>query len=119
MTKEKWQNIIGMVDDKFGIDDKKSEEEEIGQDAKGKAVFEQQEIIEFDGPLGKTRLEFITRPIVLDKKTNFSRRIGSGVEVKYTFSDSETSTKFKAFKWNKDSENWDGIDAKAFDSPAE
>lgn len=119
MTKEKWQNIIGMVDDKFGINDKRAEEEEIGQDAKGEAVFEQQEIIEFDGPLGKMKLEFTTRPIVLDKKTNFSRRIGSGVEVKYIFSDSETSTKFKAFKRDKESENWDEIDAGAFDSPTE
>ncbi|MCK4745064.1 hypothetical protein KAS41_03305 [Candidatus Parcubacteria bacterium] len=115
MTREKWQNIIGMIDDKFGIGDKRTEEEEIGQDAKGEVVFEIKDIVEFEGPLGKMRLELIIRPIVLDKKTNFSRRIGSGVEVKYIFSDSETSTKFRAFKWNRELESWDEIDAGMFE----
>lgn len=115
MTKEKWQNTIGMIDDKFGIDDKRSEKEEIGQDANGDDVFEKTEIVEFNGPLGKMKLEFLSRPIVLDKKTSFSRRIGSRVDVKYIFSDSETSTKFRAFKWNKELEVWDEIDGSIFD----
>lgn len=119
MTKEKWQNTIGKIDDNFGIKDKRTEEEEIGQDAKGEAVFEKREIVEFDGPLGKMKLELVSRPIVLDKKTSFSRRIGSGVDVKYVFSDSETSTKFKAFKWNKESKDWDEIDGSIFDKSAE
>ena len=119
MTKEKWQNIIGMIDDKFGIDDNRTEEEEIGQDANGDAVFQIEDIVEFEGPLGKMRLELTTRPIVLDKKTSFSRRIGSGVEVKYIFSDSEASTKFKAFKWNKESKDWNEIDGSIFDKSAE
>ena len=86
MTEEKWQNTIGLVADKFGIDDKREEEEEIGQDAEGGAVFEKRKIVEFNGPLGQMKLELISRPIVLEKKTNFSRRIGSHVDIKYIFS---------------------------------
>ncbi|MCK5460063.1 hypothetical protein KAI52_03030 [Candidatus Parcubacteria bacterium] len=119
MTKEKWQNIIGMIDDKFSIDDKKTEKEEIGQDVGGDTVFEIKDTVEFKCPLGKMKLELVIRPIVLDKKTNFSRRIGSGVEVKYIFSDSETSTKFRAFKWSEESENWDEIDGSIFDKSTE
>ena len=45
------------------------------------------EFIEFDGPLGKMRLEFITKPKVLDKKTLYSGRIGSDVKVDYVYSE--------------------------------
>ena len=114
MYYDKWQNIIAMVEEKFGILDNREEQEKIGKDNNGKDVFEKNEIIEFDGPLGKIKLELITRPIVLEKKTNFSRRIGGDVGVQYVYSDSEEISKFKAFKWDNDQNDWTEISADMF-----
>ena len=114
MYYDKWQDIIAMVEEKFGIIDKKEDSEEIGKDINGNDVFGKSEIIEFDGPLGKMKLELITRPIVLEKKTSFSRRIGGDVGVEYIYSDSEEVSKFKAYKWSDEQSDWLEIDKNMF-----
>ncbi|NCF75412.1 MAG: hypothetical protein GWO87_02925 [Xanthomonadaceae bacterium] len=114
MHYDKWQNIIAMIEEKFGILDKKEEQEEIGKDVNGKDVFEKKEKIEFNGPLGKMKLELITRPIVLEKKTNFSRRIGGDVGIEYIYSDSEESSRFKAYQWSKEQNDWLEINSDMF-----
>ena len=116
MYYDKWQDIIAMVEEKFGIIDKSEASEEIGKDINSKDVFEKNEIVVFEGPLGKIKLELITRPIVLEKKTNFSRRIGGDVGVEYIYSDSEKVSKFKAFKWSDDQNDWTEISADMFTS---
>lgn len=108
MTEEKWGNIIGNIKDNFTVEDEGSShlDEEGGVDI---------EYIVFHGPLGKMRLEFIVKPIVLDKKTTYSRRIGSEIKVDYVYSDTEKSYKMMAYKWDGDEENWVEMDARAFD----
>ncbi len=114
MHREKWLDIIGLIKDKFEIIDERKEKEEIGEDVNGKTVMGRREIIEFNGPLGKMKLELTTRPIVVEKKTNYSRRIGSETDVKYIFSDSEETSKFIAYKWNKNSDDWMEISGDMF-----
>jgi len=91
MTEEKWVDIIAKVKDNFEFLDHRTEDlpEEMGQGTV--------EIIEFIGPLGKMRLERTTQPLVIDKKTIGSRRIGSDTKVEYIYSDTEKVHKFKAF----------------------
>lgn len=74
------------------------------------------DFIIFKGPLGMMKLEFITKPAILDKKTTYSRRIGSETKVDYIYSDTEKSSKFIAYKWNEDQEAWVEIDSKSFSS---
>ncbi len=107
MTKEKWDNIRGSICDNFKVDDKGKEhiDDEGGVDI---------EYIVFDGPMGKIRLEFITKPVVLDKKTTYSKRIGSETKVDYVYSQDEKSSKLMAYKWNKKKEDWAEINAKSF-----
>lgn len=104
MTKEKWLDIKSLVDENFGIADQ-------GQGA----LPEEQgpgelEYIEFKGPMGKMRLEFITRPLVLDKKTQYSRRIGSETKVEYVYSETEKTYTFNAYKWDEATGEWEEID---------
>lgn len=115
MQLEKWMDIKGLIKDKFEVIDEREEIEEIGEDVSGNEAFEKKEIIEFIGPLGKMKLELITRPIVVEKKTNFSRRIGGDVGVKYIYSDSEKTTKFQAFKWDESEDNWVVAEAGMFE----
>lgn len=107
MTPEKWQNILGNIKDKFEIEEEKEEhlEEQGGMDV---------ESVVFNSPLGKVKLEFISKPVVLDKKTNYSRRIGSDVAVEYVYSEEEKTHSMNAYKWDDSGEDWVKIDPASF-----
>jgi len=102
MTLEKWQEIKDIVQEKFEIIDS------------GTNDFENRpgtvEFIEFSGPLGKMRLEWTDQPLLLDKKTHGSKRIGSETKVEYVYSETERVNKFKAFKWDENILRWDEIE---------
>ncbi len=115
MRREKWNDVVGLIKDKFDVLDDRIDKEEIGGDVNGDSAFEKKEIIEFEGPLGKMKIELITRPIVVEKKTNFSRRIGSDVAVTYIYSDTEETTKFQVYKWSEGDDDWVGVEAEMFE----
>lgn len=106
MTKEKWQDILANIKDKFEVEDKGSEhlDDEGGVDI---------EYIVFQGPVGKMRLEYVTKPVVLDRKTTYSKRIGSETKVDYIYSETEKSERMTAYKWDEDDEEWVEMDAGA------
>ncbi|MDP3900289.1 MAG: hypothetical protein Q8Q23_04375 [bacterium] len=106
MQLEKWQQIVGMVKDQFGVDE---EGEGTVEDVPNSKI----DFIIFQGPLGKMRLEYITKPILLDKKTIGSRRIGSETAVDYIYSEDEFSNTFKAYKLDEDSGKWAEMEAEA------
>lgn len=107
MNTEKWKDLLGNIKDNFPVEDEGSEhlEEEGGVDI---------EYIIFQGPLGKTRLEYITKPVIIDKKTIYSRRIGSETKVDYIYSKDEKSHKLVVYTWND--EDWVEIDGSMFDN---
>ncbi len=108
MSPEKWKDIIGNIKDNFKVEDEGSTrlDEEGGVDI---------EYIEFEGPLGKMRLEFVVKPVILDKKTTYSRRIGSETAVDYVYSKDEESYKLIAYKWDEDRNDWMEVEAGMFD----
>lgn len=107
MKPEKWENLIGDIKDKFEIEehDKKHLDEQGGTDI---------EFIIFKSPLGRMKLEFITKPVVLDKKTNYSQRIGSQVDVEYIYSEDEKTNRLVAYKWDEIQNEWVEINADNF-----
>jgi len=109
MTPEKWKKIIGNVKDNFKVDDEGTThmDEEGGIDI---------EYVEFKGPLGRMRLEYVIRPVVLDKKTTYSKRIGSETAVEYVYSEDEKSHSLIAYKWDEGKDEWTEIDGSAFDA---
>jgi len=109
MSPEKWENTINNIKDNFEVEEhgKRYEDEMGGTDI---------EFIIFKGPLGRMKLEFISKPVVLDKKTTYSRRIGADTKVDYVYSEDEKSYKLKAHKWDEGSGEWMEMDAKAFDN---
>ncbi|MEA2113576.1 MAG: hypothetical protein U9P63_02900 [Patescibacteria group bacterium] len=108
MTSEKWENLVGNIKDDFKVEEHKSEhfDEHGGTDI---------ESIIFKSPLGRTKLEFITKPVVLDKKTIYSRRIGSGSAEEYIYSKDEKSHKMTASKWDENENEWVEINADNFE----
>ncbi len=100
MTQERWQEIVGMIKDNFGI--LKQEVSDLPEEDGGGEV----EIIEFKGPLGLMRLEYTSRPLVLGKKTFGSKRIGSQATVEYQYSDTEKTHKLTVYKYDEPNDNW-------------
>jgi len=108
MLPEKWQEVVGNIKDNFKVEESGSEhlENEGGADV---------EYIVFDGPLGRIRLEFVSKPVILDKKTKYSNRIGSGTVIDYIYSSDEKSHKLKAYKWDEAINDWIEMEAKKFE----
>ena len=107
MTNEKWLTIKGKILDTMEVVDKGLEhyDEEGGVDV---------DFVEFNSPLGRTRLEFIEKPIVLDKKTTYSHRGGSDTGVEYVYSQTEKSARLAVYKWDDDNGDWLEINAGKF-----
>ena len=107
MDLEKWQKITGNIKDNFTVLD---EGEDHLDDEGGVDI----EYIEFEGPLGKIRLEYVIKPVILDKKTNYTRRVGSETQVNYVYSEDEKSHQLMAYKWDDDTGEWGEIDGGMF-----
>lgn len=105
MTPEKWQATKAQIENVFK--DVEISQEELAEPDKGSI-----EILEFVGPMGRMRLEYTTKPLIIDKQVSGSRRIGSHHEVKYIFSDTEISHIFKAYKWDEEQDDWVEFDLK-------
>lgn len=107
MTPERWGKIKDNILDNFKVEDKGAMlvDEEGGIDI---------EYIVFQGPLGRMRLEYITKPVVVDKKTTYSRRIGSDTAVEYVYSEDEKAQMLKVYKWSEDQDDWLEIEADSF-----
>lgn len=106
MHLDKWQEIKEKILHDFEVLNQTEEKDEERR--------ENIEIIEFNGPMGKMRVEWITRPKVLNKKTQYSRRIGGNVSVDYVYSEDEVTHTFKVYKWSDIKDDWEEIDAATF-----
>ena len=100
MTDDKWKDIIAKIKDNFELIEHKTEDID-GEESQGTI-----ELVIFNGPLGKMKLERTTKPLVIDKKTLGSRRIGSETTVEYVYSDTEKVNKFRAYRFDEDNQNW-------------
>lgn len=97
MNNNKWEELINMVENKFGILEHGTEKTEDGM---GDIAF-----IVFNGPQGRVKLELMTRPVIIDKKTTYSKRAGTAASsVEYIYSDTEKTQKLHAFLWS--AEGW-------------
>jgi len=108
MNQEKWVKITNNIKDNFKLEDEGEQhlDDEGGVDIK---------FVVFNGPLGKIRLEYIVKPVILDKKTTYSRRIGSETKVDYVYSEEDKSHQMIAYKWSDENDDWMEMDASAFE----
>lgn len=103
MNDDRWQEIKDMVKKNFGILENQVLDlpEEEGKGTKEELIF--------NGPMGKIKLEYYIKPLVLDKKTTYSKRIGSDTKVEYITSDTEKVRRMQAYKWDETADNWEKI----------
>lgn len=107
MTDDRWQEVMGMVKDKFPILEQGKTEL---PDRPGQAEF-----ICFMGPgEKKMKLERVSHPLVTGKKTMGSRRVGGTTSVEYQYSDTEMVHKMHAYQWDTITDTWQEINAQNF-----
>ncbi len=106
MSPDKWEEIKDMAKKNFEVLEINRNEDE-GTTA--------EELI-FIGPLGKMKLEFVSKPLVLSKKVTYSKRMGDTAKVDYVTSATEKTNTLFAYKWEPASDTWVEIDAASFNT---
>ena len=98
-----------MILDKFEVLEEKTEpvEMKIGLDQSQK--IGDKEVLIFISPIGKVKLEYIIKPIILDKKEHYSKRMGTSSKTEYILSENEFSYHLDAYL-DKNNE-WEKIDS--------
>jgi phage terminase large subunit-like protein len=99
---EKWYYLLETIDEKFGIEEKHTEE-----------VPEKRMKIEtavFTGVGGRMKLERTSRAVILDRQTKFSKRAGGETTEKYIYSDTEQTQRVVLYKWDEETGTWEEID---------
>ena len=103
MNDQRWEEVLRRLDKNFG--DLEFDEVEDGET---QAVTEW---VIWTGPQGKMKLARTTKPLVVDKKTHFSSRIGGGTHVEYVYSKTETTSRVRLFRWVESASDWEEVDA--------
>jgi len=102
MHEKKWDALLDKIEKLFGFLDHEIEE-----------IPERQMTIEtavFDGASGRMKLERTVKPLLLEKKVTFSKRIGSESDVEYIYSEDETVDIVKFYKWDRLRHEWKQIE---------
>jgi len=103
MNDEKWGNLKFRLDEKFP--DLKIEKEERNASMGMTDFTEQVEALVFDGPLGKMKVERVSRPKVDDVKEHYHRR-KSDAKTEYIFSGEEMTHRVTVYRWNEPAQDW-------------
>ncbi len=108
MQDEKWSDLVDNIQTNFKIIEKTTKddtfEDDLGNQFKGT-----KDIVIFEGPIGKTKIERTNRPVILDKKIHYKKTAGTGAKVEYIISDTEFTHRVKAYKWNNELKDWEEI----------
>ena len=106
MNDQRWEEVLRRLDRQFGS----LEFDEI-EDEETHAVVES---VAWRSPMGRMKLTRTTRPLVVDKKLHYSNRAGGGSYVEYVYSDTETTSRIRLYRWSDALNDWEEIDASAF-----
>lgn len=108
MRAELWGDILDKLEDQYGTLDVQNLSETREDDTGQKLVSEIQRV-EFETAMGKMRVELVTAPMILDKKTHYTHTAGASANVEFVLSETEKTQKIRAFKYNEDMEEWNEI----------
>lgn len=107
MNRDKWLNIIQLVESKFRIN--KEYKQKLGDEIPG-----EKHVIEFNGPMGKMKMEWTSKARLKDVKTLYSDRIGSGVKINKIYDNEDEVNYMQVFKWDEIGGEWQEIKSDMF-----
>jgi len=106
MNDQRWEEVLRRLDRQFG----NLEFDEV-EDEETRAVVES---VTWKSPQGRMKLTRTTRPLVVDKKLHYSNRAGGQSFVEYVYSDTETTSRIRLYRWSDAQNDWEEMDAGAF-----
>jgi len=113
MDIDRWEQIKENIKTNFRVESESTESLTVPtQDGDVKSGTA--EVLIVQTPMGRIKLAFESKPLVLDKKTIYSHRAGQAARTEYEFSETEKTHKLKAYKWDDDLDEWNEIDAEKF-----
>ena len=92
MNDEKWEELVTRIERKLKILEKKVTTADEGRTSIETVIFQ--------GPEGRMKLERVSKPLVVDKKLHYSKRIGSQQSVEYVYSPTDKVQRVQLFKWS-------------------
>jgi hypothetical protein len=113
MDIDRWTQLKESLKGKFEIEEEGSEDLMMNT-SDGPVKHGTAEFLVMQTPVGRVKLACQKKPLVLDKKQVYSHRAGQSARTEYEFSETESTYKLKAYKWNDLEEAWDEIDAEHF-----
>jgi len=105
MHQRKWEDLLDKIEKLFGFIEHTTEEYPERHMTVETAIF--------DGASGRMKLERTAKPLVIDKKVTYSKRLGSDVDVEYVISEDEFVDTVKLFRWDKLAREWKQMDISA------
>ena len=105
MNDSRWGELTKIVEAKFDIEDDYQEEIPT-QDGGGIS-----DVLIFNGPVGKIKLVRLIKPLVLGKKTFYSKRGQGETAVQYEYSEDETTQSMKIYKWDEFNDEWQEVNS--------
>lgn len=91
MTDEKWDQLCERLEGQY------PELERFREDLPGEHAG-RQEVLEFDGPVGRMRVVRISKPAVTDVQHHYSHRQGATASATYTFSDTDMTHRVVVYR---------------------
>jgi hypothetical protein len=113
MDIDHWQQLKENLKSKFEVEEEGIEDLTMDT-SDGTVVTGSSDFMVIQTPVGRVKLAFEKKPMVLDKKEHFSHRAGQNARIEYQFSENEFTYKLRAYKWNDIDEVWEEIDAENF-----
>lgn len=107
MDSSRWNDILDRIESQWTIAERG---EEPMDDVPGGTVA----FVEFTGPMGRVRLEFVTKPRTVGERAMGSRRIGSATTVRKVYDPTDMVAFLRAFRWDDAQGEWVEIKADAF-----
>jgi hypothetical protein len=105
MTEDRgWERIVDAIDTKFGVQDHGRSQRPV-EDAR--ELTEHVAWIVFERGGDRYKLERVSGPAIINRKTIGSRRIGSDVRYENVYDPEETSHRTNLYR--KDGEEWEAI----------
>ena len=105
MNEGMWEDLLLRLEDKVGPL-KVEKLSETRTDDIGQNIVSNIERIEFELGGNTLRVEKVTKPLILDKKTHYTHTAGARASVEYVLSEDETTTHIKAYRLDPDLDEW-------------
>jgi len=100
---ERWYSLLDDLEEKLEFENRGE------QPGRGRATVEW---VTFKRPQGLMKLERTSRPLVLDRKVRYSKRIGGESEEELILSDTEKTYRVTLYAW-RESGGWEEVDFRA------